>query len=219
MIGIGNPAERVQHVGRHVIAGHGPQALARRVGEIGADHVGAERQGDLPRHAAHRLGGVERRAQRPAHRQQRLRLAQTQLLALQQVGPLRLRALAIGDVAEDGQVTAGHEPRRRAVLDVPDLTVGADHPQLACLLARLEKCPPAAVEIHPGLEEVVEPAAEQLLDRQAEQPAGGGIGVDERARIVDDEHGVTGGREERFGLWLLDTNLELPPTPSAVKAT
>jgi hypothetical protein len=75
-----NPAEGVQHAARYPIAGHRPEALARGIGEIGADRVGAERHRDLPRDAAHRLRGVERRAQRPAHGEQRFGLAQAQLL-------------------------------------------------------------------------------------------------------------------------------------------
>ena len=51
-------------------------------------------------------------------------------------------------------------------------------------------------------DEVFEPATTQLSSREPEQSAGGRIDVDERPRIVDDQHGVTGGREERLGLFL-----------------
>ena len=46
------------------------------------------------------------------------------------------------------------------------------------------------------------PATTQLSSREPEQSAGGRIDVDERPRIGDDQHGVTGGREERLGLFL-----------------
>jgi hypothetical protein len=106
-----------------------------RVGKIGPHRVGAERQADLASDASHRLGGIERRAQRPAHRQQRLHLAQPQLLAPQQLRPFDLCPLAAGDVAQDRQMTTRHEPRRRPVLHVPDLAIGPDQPYLARLLA------------------------------------------------------------------------------------
>jgi len=99
-------------------------------------------------------------------------------------------------------VAVGDEPRRRAVLDVADLTVGTDHAQLARLLAAGEEPLPGAVDIDPRLEEVFEPTTAKLSSREAEQSAGGRIDVDERPRIVDDQHGVTGGREERLGLFL-----------------
>jgi hypothetical protein len=196
------PAEGIEHVGRDVISGHGPQTLARRVGEVGPDHVSAERPGDLARHSPHRLGGVESRAQRPAHREQGLCFAQAEPLALPQVGPRRLGPPAVGDVAQDGQVVTSHESRRRAVFDVPDLTVGADHPQLSGLLAGLEKALPGRFEIHSRLQEIVESPAEQIPGGPAKQPAGGRIGVDEHSRVVDDDHGITGAGGERLGLLL-----------------
>ena len=125
---------------------------------------------------------------------------QPQMLALQQIRPLGLGALAVGDVAQDGQVTAGDESRRGVVLDGTALTVGTDEAQLADLLAVLQEGPPRGIQVHAGLvEEVVELAADQLVQRQTEEAAGGGVGVDELARIVDDQHGVSGRREERLG--------------------
>jgi hypothetical protein len=99
-------------------------------------------------------------------------------------------------------VAPRHEPRRGAVLDVPDLAVRAKHPQLSDLLARLQKRPPGRLEVHAGIEEVVEPATDHLMGRQAEQPASGGVRVDERPCIVDDEDGVARGGEKCFGLLL-----------------
>src|SRR5262249_47709213 len=93
-----------------------------------------------------------------------------------------------------------HESRRGAVLDVPHLAVGAKHAQLAGLLTGAEKGPPRRLELDAGLEEVVEATAEQIGGGHAEQAAGGGIGVNEHPRVVDDDHTITGGREERFGL-------------------
>ena len=72
-----NPAKGVDHLGRHVIAGDRREFRACRIGQVRADHVGSERQGDLARHPPHRLDGIQRRGERPAHRQQRLGLAQT----------------------------------------------------------------------------------------------------------------------------------------------
>jgi len=99
-------------------------------------------------------------------------------------------------------VAPGHESRRGAVLDVSHLAVGANDAQLARLLAGAEKDPPRRLELHAGLQEVVEATAEQIGRGYAEQAAGGGIGVNERPRVVDDDHAITGGREERFGLLL-----------------
>jgi hypothetical protein len=189
-------------VARHAIAGRRPQLLGRGIGEVGADHVRAEGQRDLSRHSPHGLRRVARRAQRAAHGQQGFRLAQAQLLSPLQLDALCLGQLAAGDVAQDGQVAPGHESRRGAVLDVPHLAVGANHAQLAGLLAGAEKDPPRPLEIHAGLQEVVEATAEQIGRGHAEQAAGGGIDVNERPRIVDDDHAITGGREERLGLLL-----------------
>ena len=99
-------------------------------------------------------------------------------------------------------MAAGHEPRRRAVLDGPDLAIRTDRSAARPSARHASRnVRHAASRSSAGLvEEVVEPAADQLGQRQTEQAAGGGIGVDELARIVDDEHGVAGGREERFGL-------------------
>ena len=82
------PTEAVEQIVWDVIAGHRPQTLVGRVGKIGAHRVGAERQADLASDASHRLGRIERRAQRPAHRQQGVHLTQPQLLASQQLRPL-----------------------------------------------------------------------------------------------------------------------------------
>ena len=59
-------------------------------------------------------------------------------------------------------MTTGYEPRRGTVLDVPHLAIRASHAQLSSLLAGLEKTLPRCLEIHPGLEEVIEATAEQL---------------------------------------------------------
>ena len=141
-------AERVDHVGRDVIARPPATGSRGRVGQIGAHHVGAQREGDLPGDPPHCLGRVERRAQRPAHRQQRLRLAQAQLLARQRVARSPPRACA--DVAEYGQVMAGHEPRRRVVLDGLGVAVGTDDPELSGLLPGGQKPPPRGIQVHAG---------------------------------------------------------------------
>ncbi len=99
-------------------------------------------------------------------------------------------------------MTAGDEPRRRSVLDVPHLAVWANHAQLSGLLAGVEKALPPCLEIHVGLEEVIDAATEEIGRGHAKQSAGGRIDVNERPRIVDDDHGVTGGREESFGMLL-----------------
>ena len=188
------PPEVVDHLGRNVIARHRPQEVARRVGHVGSDHVGVQRQGDLARHAPHRLGGIERRAQGPADPEQHLGLTQAHLLVPSQLGSFGLRALAAGDVAEDRQVAAGDEPRSGVVLDGPALAIRTDHPELAHLLAGLQEVQPGGVQVEAGfVEEVVEPLAEQIIQRQPEQPARRGIGVDESPRVVDDKHGVPGG--------------------------
>ena len=122
-----------------------------------------------------------------------------QLLPLLQLGPIRLGLLALGNITENRQMMAGHEPRSCRVLDLPLRTVGADHAQLTTLFSRIEKALPRGVEVHLGPEKVVEPTAEQLLSRQAEQAAGGGVSLNEGPRIVDDDHGVTDGRERALG--------------------
>jgi hypothetical protein len=121
-------------------------------------------------------------------------------LARRQRHPLGLDALAVRDVAQDGEMTAGDEPGGGVVLDVPLLAVGPDDAQLAGLLARLEKAAPGGVDVDADHQELVEPTAAQLIARQAEQATSGGIGIDEGARVVDDEHGVPGRREESVGL-------------------
>ena len=94
----------------------------------------------------------------------------------------------------------GDEPCGGVVLDGPALAVRTDDAELAHLLAGLEEVQPGRVEVEARLvEEVVEPLAEQILQRQPEQAAGGRIGVDESPRVVDDEHGVPGGREKSLG--------------------
>src|SRR5262249_27366176 len=117
-----------------------------------------------------------------------------------QLGALGLGALAIGDVSQDGQVAARHEPRRRAVLHMARFAVGANQLDLATVLAGAEKRLPFGLETGRGREKVVEPAAAELRRRQPEQSASGGVGLDERARVVDDEHGVKSGSEQGFGV-------------------
>src|SRR6266850_2389372 len=197
-----NPPECIEHVVRYAIAGRWPQALARRVGEVGADRIRAERQCDFSRHSPHRLRRVKRRAQRATHGEQCLRLAQAQLLSALQLRPLRLGQFAASDIPQDGEVTTGYEPRRGTVLDVPYLAVGANHAQLSGLLAGVEKALPRCLEIHARLEEIIEATAEQIGRGHAKQSAGGRIDVNERPRVVDDDHGVTGGREKSVGLLL-----------------
>ena len=86
---------------------------------------------------------------------------------------------------------AGDEARRRTVLDVSRFAVGPDHSKLARLVPCVEKGLPGRVEVYPGLDEVVESSAAQLLDRQSEEHAGAGVGLDDRSHIVDDEHSVS----------------------------
>ena len=172
-----------------------------RVGEISADHVGAERVGDLARHSPHGLDGIQGRAERAAYREERLGLSQSPLLAPEQVGALRLGLLAVGDVAQDRQMPARDEPGRGAVLDVPQRSIGPDHSELPRLLAGREKGLPGGIEPRSRLDELIEPLTEQLTVGHTEQTTGSGVRVDERPRIVDDEHGVAGGREEGLRLW------------------
>jgi len=83
---------------------------------------------------------------------------------------------------------------------VPDLTIRAKHAQLSHLLSRIEKAPPGRVEIRSGIEEVVQTTAEQIVGRETDQSASGRVRVDDVPCVVDDEHGVTSGSEECFGL-------------------
>jgi hypothetical protein len=70
------------------------------------------------------------------------------------------------------------------------------------LFAAVEKPLPGALEIHARLEEVVEPATEKILDGAAKQPARGRVGIDECPLVIDHDHAVTGGGEERLDLLL-----------------
>src|SRR5438067_9829811 len=97
-------------------------------------------------------------------------------------------------------MAARHETRRRTVLDVPDLAVGTNDLQLAAVFTPAEKRLPRRLELASGREELVEAAAAQLRHRQAKEPARGWIGVDEGARVVDDEHGVMSGRDQGLGV-------------------
>src|SRR5437763_14142776 len=97
-------------------------------------------------------------------------------------------------------MAARHETRRRTVLDVPDLAVGTNDLQLAAVFTPAEKRLPRRLELASGREEFVEAAAAQLRHRQAKEPARGWIGVDEGARVVDDEHGVMSGRDQGLGV-------------------
>jgi hypothetical protein len=83
---------------------------------------------------------------------------------------------------------------------VPPLAVGANELELAALLAGAQEGLPGGVEVGSGREEFVESAAPQLLYGQTQQPTSGWIGVDENARVVDDEHGVMSGCDQGFGL-------------------
>jgi hypothetical protein len=121
-------------------------------------------------------------------------------VAPEEVGALRLGLVAVGDVAQDRQVPARDEPGRGAVLDVPHRSIGPDHSELPRLLGR-EKGLPGGIEPRSRLDELIEPLTEQFTAGHTEQTTGSGVRVDERPRIVDDEHGVAGGREECLRLW------------------
>ena len=101
---------------------------------------------------------------------------------------LLLLLLAVLAVAATGSLALGHAMERRAAEEA--------------LLAVGEEALPGALAIDSGLEKVFEPATTELGGREPEQSAGGRIDVDECPRIVDDHHGVTGGGEERLGLYL-----------------
>ncbi len=101
---------------------------------------------------------------------------------------------------------------------MPHAPVRAQDPDLAGVLAVLEKRPPRGVEIQARLEEVVEPAADQLGEDQAEEATGGRIGVDQDARVVDDDHGIGGGGEERLGLRVAEHQARATPTAQARQA-
>src|SRR5262249_58502885 len=121
-------------------------------------------------------GGGGRAARRAAPRGGGAGPARGERRPRRQRRALGLGSLAVGDVAQDGEMTAGHEPGGGVVLDVTLLTIGADHAQLARLLARLQELPPRRVDVDAGGEKLVEATAAELGGGQAEQAAGGGAG-------------------------------------------
>ena len=72
-------AELVEPCRGHVVTGRGPQRRPVRLGQVGADRIGAQRPTGLTRDAAEHLGEIEGGAQGLADGQQRLRLAEALL--------------------------------------------------------------------------------------------------------------------------------------------
>ena len=72
-------AELVEPCRGHVVTGRGPQRRPVRLGQVGADRIGAQRTAGLARDAPEHLGEIEGGAQGLADGQQRLRLAKALL--------------------------------------------------------------------------------------------------------------------------------------------
>ncbi len=190
--------EGLPHVLRHTIAGHRAEVITARAGQKGADHVGAERMSDLASHPSHRLRWIERRAQGAAHGEECFRLPQSPLLTAQQLGPLDLLLLAIGHIAQHREVPVVQEMSGRGVLHVAHGRVGTHQAQLTRLPAGRQEGPPRGVETDVGMEEVIEATSHEVGGGRTEELLGRGIHVDEDARVIDNQHRIQRGCEERL---------------------
>src|SRR5262249_61638056 len=83
------------------------------------------------------------------------------LLTAQQLGPLDLSPLAIGDVPQNGEVAVLEEVRRGGELHVAHHAARGHETELARLPAGLEERSPLRVEVDVGIEELIEAAAHE----------------------------------------------------------